>query len=295
MAHYLLAPGIVPTSPWPRDWAEELSYRRHSGRLAALLEPGAARGTTFGGNWWLVQCPRRHRDHPVSPRSGFSSSARPGPGSWQPLTESIRCAAGARCSASAGDGLRLRSPLPGGPRSSSTRLAPTRSAWLPFILSDDDARAFTATLSEVLARAQSRCRFMSAAIEVSQRDLATAPGARDQDRQARQHRPDVSANASRSQAQLRKALAQARASAPPRPLSRDLAELWPRRSSAPGGELVYSMPEAGAPRPEVPTGALLGDGGDRGTPCAPTPPPACPGGVPSCWSPPSGPAPPRSQ
>ena len=35
------------------------------------------------------------------------------------------------------------------PRPDTIRLAP------PFILSDDDARAFTTTLSEVLARAQS--------------------------------------------------------------------------------------------------------------------------------------------
>ena len=51
----------------------------------------------------------------------------------------------------------------------------------------------------------------------------------------------------RSQAQLRKALAQRGISTTQATLSRDLVELRATKIRAPGGELIYSMPEAGAP------------------------------------------------
>ena len=99
---------------------------------------------------------------------------------------------------------------------------------------------------------------MSAAIEASQRDLgATAPlvpGTK-----TARHASIVqilSRERIRSQAELRKALAQRGISTTQATLSRDLVELRATKIRAPGGELIYSMPEAGAPG-QVPTGALL--------------------------------------
>ena len=130
MAHHLLAPGVVPdvvTLAKGLGGGIPIGAVVATGQAAALLEPGQ-HGTTFGGNPVARAAAR-----PCW--SGFSSSARPGPGSWQPLTESIRCAAAACCSASGwrtGSHPLLRSPLPWRPAaSSSTRRAPIRSAWLP--------------------------------------------------------------------------------------------------------------------------------------------------------------------
>ena len=90
---------------------------------------------------------------------------------------------------------------------------------------------------------------MSAAIEASQRDLgATAPlvpGTK-----TARHASIIqilSRERIRSQAQLRKALAQRGISTTQATLSRDLVELRATKIRAPGGELIYSMPEAGAP------------------------------------------------
>ena len=90
---------------------------------------------------------------------------------------------------------------------------------------------------------------MSATIEASQRDLgATAPlvpGTK-----TARHASIVqilSRERIRSQAQLRKALAQRGISTTQATLSRDLVELRATKIRAPGGELIYSMPEAGAP------------------------------------------------
>ena len=98
---------------------------------------------------------------------------------------------------------------------------------------------------------------MSATIEASQRDLeATAPlvpGTK-----TARHASIVqilSRERIRSQAQLRKALAQRGISTTQATLSRDLVELRATKIRAPGGELIYSMPEAGAPG-QVHTGAL---------------------------------------
>ena len=99
---------------------------------------------------------------------------------------------------------------------------------------------------------------MSATIEASQRDLEAAaplvPGTK-----TARHASIVqilSRERIRSQAQLRKALAQRGISTTQATLSRDLVELRATKIRAPGGELIYSMPEAGAPG-QVPTGALL--------------------------------------
>ena len=90
---------------------------------------------------------------------------------------------------------------------------------------------------------------MSATIEVSQRDLAATaplvPGTK-----TARHASIVqilSRERIRSQAQLRKALAQRGISTTQATLSRDLVELRATKIRAPGGELIYSMPEAGAP------------------------------------------------
>ena len=90
---------------------------------------------------------------------------------------------------------------------------------------------------------------MSAAIEVSQRDLAAAAPLAPATKTAR-HACIVqilSRERIRSQAQLRKALALRGISTTQATLSRDLVELRATKIRAPGGELIYSMPEAGAP------------------------------------------------
>ena len=88
---------------------------------------------------------------------------------------------------------------------------------------------------------------MSAAIEVSQRDLAAAAPLAPATKTAR-HACIVqilSRERIRSQAQLRKALALRGISTTQATLSRDLVELRATKIRAPGGELIYSMPEAG--------------------------------------------------
>ena len=90
---------------------------------------------------------------------------------------------------------------------------------------------------------------MSAAIEVSQRDSASAAPLAPATKTAR-HACIVqilSRERIRSQAQLRKALALRGISTTQATLSRDLVELRATKIRAPGGELIYSMPEAGAP------------------------------------------------
>ncbi|OLO55477.1 ArgR family transcriptional regulator [Actinomyces oris] len=90
---------------------------------------------------------------------------------------------------------------------------------------------------------------MSAAVEASQRDQTAAaplvPGTK-----AARHASIVqilSRERIRSQAQLRKSLAQRGISTTQATLSRDLVELRATKIRAPGGELIYAMPEAGAP------------------------------------------------
>ena len=90
---------------------------------------------------------------------------------------------------------------------------------------------------------------MSATIEASQRDRAAASPLTPGTKTAR-HASIIqilSRERIRSQAQLRKALAQRAISTTQATLSRDLVELRATKIRAPGGELIYSMPEAGAP------------------------------------------------
>ena len=90
---------------------------------------------------------------------------------------------------------------------------------------------------------------MSATIEASQRDRAAASPLTPGTKTAR-HASIIqilSRERIRSQAQLRKALAQRGISTTQATLSRDLVELRATTIRAPGGELIYSMPEAGAP------------------------------------------------
>ena len=90
---------------------------------------------------------------------------------------------------------------------------------------------------------------MSATIEASHRDPAAAAPLAPGTKTAR-HASIIqilSRERIRSQAQLRKALAQRGISTTQATLSRDLVELRATQIRAPGGELIYSMPEAGAP------------------------------------------------
>ena len=90
---------------------------------------------------------------------------------------------------------------------------------------------------------------MSATIEASQRDRAAASPLTPGTKTAR-HASIIqilSRERIRSQAQLRKALAQRGISTTQATLSRDLVELRATKIRTPGGELIYSMPEAGAP------------------------------------------------
>ena len=74
----------------------------------------------------------------------------------------------------------------------------------------------------------------------------------------------------RSQAQLRKALAQRGISTTQATLSRDLVELRATKIRAPGGELIYSMPEAGVPR-QIHAGGFTPEETDDSLPAHTTP------------------------
>ena len=108
---------------------------------------------------------------------------------------------------------------------------------------------------------------MSAAIEVSQRDLAAAAPLAPATKTAR-HACIVqilSRERIRSQAQLRKALALRGISTTQATLSRDLVALRATKIRPPGGELLYSMPEA-------PGHARAGRGAGRAQAAASPPP-----------------------
>ena len=114
---------------------------------------------------------------------------------------------------------------------------------------------------------------MSAAIEVSKRDLATAAPLAPATKTAR-HACIVqilSRERIRSQAQLRKALALRGISTTQATLSRDLVELRATKIRAPGGELIYSMPEAGAPGQVHAGGFAGGEETDDSLPAHTTP------------------------
>jgi len=164
MAHHLLAPGVVPdvvTLAKGLGGGIPIGAVVATGQAATLLAPGQ-HGTTFGGN--PVACAaalaviETIRSHALLDRVQQLGSA------WSQELAAVDGVDQVR-----GRGLLLGVGLEGGlppaaelaaalatcgfitnaPRPDTIRLAP------PFILPDDDARAFTTTLSEVLARALS--------------------------------------------------------------------------------------------------------------------------------------------
>ena len=164
MAHHLLAPGVVPdvvTLAKGLGGGIPIGAVVATGQAATLLAPGQ-HGTTFGGN--PVACAaalaviETIRSHALLDRVQQLGSA------WSRELAAVDGVDQVR-----GRGLLLGVGLEGGlppaaelaaalatcgfitnaPRPDTIRLDP------PFILPDDDARAFTTTLSEVLARALS--------------------------------------------------------------------------------------------------------------------------------------------
>ena len=114
---------------------------------------------------------------------------------------------------------------------------------------------------------------MSATIEASHRDPAAAAPLAPGTKTAR-HASIIqilSRERIRSQAQLRKALAQRGISTTQATLSRDLVELRATKIRAPGGELIYSMPEAGAPGQVHAGGFAGGEETDDSLPAHTTP------------------------
>ena len=164
MAHHLLAPGVVPdvvTLAKGLGGGIPIGAVVATGQAAALLEPGQ-HGTTFGGN--PVACAAALavigtiRSQSLLERvqqlgSAWSRQLAAVDGVDQVRGRGLLLGVGLE------DGLppaaEIAAALAAGgfivnaPRPDTIRLAP------PFILSDDDARVFTTTLSEVLARAQS--------------------------------------------------------------------------------------------------------------------------------------------
>ena len=164
MAHHRLAPGVVPdvvTLAKGLGGGIPIGAVVATGQAATLLAPGQ-HGTTFGGN--PVACAaalaviETIRSHALLDRVQQLGSA------WSRELAAVDGVDQVR-----GRGLLLGVGLEGGlppaaelaaalatcgfitnaPRPDTIRLAP------PFILPDDDARAFTTTLSELLARALS--------------------------------------------------------------------------------------------------------------------------------------------
>ena len=164
MAHHLLAPGIVPdvvTLAKGLGGGVPIGAVVASGQAAALLEPGQ-HGTTFGGN--PVACAAALavigtiRSQSLLERvqqlgSAWSRELAVVDGVNQVrgrgLLLGVGLDDGLPPAAEIAAALAARGFIVNAPRPDTIRLAP------PFILSDDDARAFTTTLSEVLARALS--------------------------------------------------------------------------------------------------------------------------------------------
>ena len=164
MAHHLLAPGIVPdvvTLAKGLGGGVPIGAVVASGQAAALLEPGQ-HGTTFGGN--PVACAAALavigtiRSQSLLERvqqlgSAWSRQLAAVDGVNQVRGHGLLLGVGLEDglppAAEIAAALAARGFIVNAPRPDTIRLAP------PFILSDDDARAFTTTLSEVLARALS--------------------------------------------------------------------------------------------------------------------------------------------
>ncbi len=152
MAHHLLAPGVVPdvvTLAKGLGGGIPIGAVVATGEAASLLGPGQ-HGTTFGGN-------------PVACAAALGRVERLG-SAWarellavdgvdevrgRGLLIGVGLAAGLPPAGEIAATLAEHGFIVNAPRPDTIRLAP------PFILSDDDASAFTTTLSEVLARALS--------------------------------------------------------------------------------------------------------------------------------------------
>ena len=164
MAHHLLAPGVVPdvvTLAKGLGGGIPIGAVVATGQAAALLEPGQ-HGTTFGGN--PVACAAALavigtiRSQSLLERvqqlgSAWSRELAAVDGVDQVRGRGLLLGVGLEDglppAAEIAAALAARGFIVNAPRPDTIRLAP------PFILFDDDARAFTTTLSEVLARAQS--------------------------------------------------------------------------------------------------------------------------------------------
>ncbi|VEI15145.1 acetylornithine transaminase [Actinomyces viscosus] len=164
MAHHLLAPGVVPdvvTLAKGLGGGIPIGAVIATGEAAALLGPGQ-HGTTFGGN--PVACAaalaviETIRSQDLLGRvdrlgSTWARELAAVDGVDQVRGRGLLIGVGlAEGLPPAGEivaALAQRGFIVNAPRPDTIRLAP------PFILSDDDARAFTAALSEVLSRAQS--------------------------------------------------------------------------------------------------------------------------------------------
>ena len=164
MAHHLLAPGVVPdvvTLAKGLGGGIPIGAVVTTGKAAALLEPGQ-HGTTFGGN--PVACAAALavigtiRSQSLLERvqqlgSAWSRELAAVDGVDQVRGRGLLLGVGMEDglppAAELTAALATRGFIVNAPRPDTIRLAP------PFILSDDDARAFTTTLSKILARALS--------------------------------------------------------------------------------------------------------------------------------------------
>ena len=164
MAHHLLAPGVVPdvvTLAKGLGGGIPIGAAVATGQAAALLEPGQ-HGTTFGGN--PVACAAALAVIETIRSQALLNRVQQLGSAWsrelaavdgvdqvrgRGLLLGVGMEDGLPPAAELTAALATRGFIVNAPRPDTIRLAP------PFILSDDDARAFTTTLSKVLARALS--------------------------------------------------------------------------------------------------------------------------------------------
>ena len=164
MAHHLLAPGVVPdvvTLAKGLGGGIPIGAVVATGQAATLLAPGQ-HGTTFGGNpvafaaaLAVIETIRSHAllDRVQQLGSAWSRELAAVDGVDQVrgrgLLLGVGLEGGLPPAAELAAALATCGFITNAPRPDTIRLAP------PFILPDDDARAFTTTLSELLARALS--------------------------------------------------------------------------------------------------------------------------------------------
>lgn len=160
MAHHLLAPGVTPdviTLAKGLGGGMPIGAAVATGDAAALLGPGQ-HGTTFGGN--PISCAAAlaviatirdrgllERVTALGERWSAALAAVPGVAEVRGagLLRGVGLADGSPAAADVASALMEHGFIVNAPRPDTIRLAP------PFILSDADADAFTATLTDVLA------------------------------------------------------------------------------------------------------------------------------------------------